>query len=148
MKYSFCLKFHTRLEFVMEDLGYIKCYSSSSPRPIKNAGTSIRNNFQKICSWQRSEAILELRKKVTFLEMINKSIIYNFYNTSLTASPTVLNTRTTAEIFQQPGKQDSFRHILKSSASMFESLGSEFFRIVNGIKSGPQTFDKSRFAMF
>ena len=33
-------------------------------------------------------------------------------------SPTFLNTRTTDETFQQSGKQDSFRHLLKSSANM------------------------------
>ena len=45
------------------------------------------------------------------------------------------------------GKQDSFRHLLKSSASMQESLGSQFFRTTTGIQSGPDTFDKSRFFM-
>ena len=33
-------------------------------------------------------------------------------------SPTFLNTGTTNETFQQLGKQDSFRYLLKSSASM------------------------------
>ena len=33
-------------------------------------------------------------------------------------SPTFLNTGTTYETLQQSGKQDSFRHLLKSSASM------------------------------
>ena len=33
-------------------------------------------------------------------------------------SPTFLNTGTTDETFQQSGKQDSIRHLLKSSASM------------------------------
>ena len=36
----------------------------------------------------------------------------------LTISATFLNTGTTDETFQQSGKQDSFRHLLKSSASM------------------------------
>ena len=47
--------------------------------------------------------------------------------------------------FQQSGKKDSFRHILKSSASMYESSGSQFFRTTTGIQSGPDAFDKSRF---
>ena len=51
------------------------------------------------------------------------------------------------ETFQQSGKQDSFRHILKSSASMYESSGSQFFRTTTGIQSGPDAFDKSRFIM-
>ena len=45
------------------------------------------------------------------------------------------------------GKQDSFRHILNSSASMCESSGSQFFRTTTGIQSGPDAFDKSRFIM-
>ena len=39
------------------------------------------------------------------------------------------------------------RHILKSSASIYESLGSQFFRTTTGIQSGPDTFDESRFVM-
>ena len=35
-----------------------------------------------------------------------------------------LNIGTADEIFQQSGKQDSFRCILKSSGSMYESSGS------------------------
>ena len=45
------------------------------------------------------------------------------------------------------GKQDSFRHILKSSASMYESSGSQFFRTTTGIQSGPDAFDESKFVM-
>ena len=48
-------------------------------------------------------------------------------------SPTFLNTGTTNETFQQSGKQDSFRHLLKSSASMYECSGSQFFRTTTGI---------------
>ena len=58
-----------------------------------------------------------------------------------------LNTGTTDETFQQSGKQDSFRHIFKSSASMYESSGSQFFRTTTGIQSGPDAFDGSRFIM-
>ena len=50
--------------------------------------------------------------------------------------PTFLNRGTTVETFQQFGKQLFFRHILKSSASMYESLGSQFFRTAIGIQSG------------
>ena len=49
--------------------------------------------------------------------------------------------------FQQSGKQDSFRHILKSSASMYESSGSQFFRTTTEIQSGLDAFDESRFVM-
>ena len=61
--------------------------------------------------------------------------------------PTFLNTGTTNDPFQHSGKQDSFRHILKSSASMYESSGSQFVRTTTGIQSGPDAFDKSRFVM-
>ena len=37
--------------------------------------------------------------------------------------------------------------MLKSSASMYESSGSQFFRTTTGIQSGPDTFGESRFTM-
>ena len=48
------------------------------------------------------------------------------------------------ETFQQSEKQDSCRHILKSSASMFQSSGSQFFRTTTGIQSGSEAFDESK----
>ena len=39
------------------------------------------------------------------------------------------------------------RHILKSSASMYESPVSQFFRTTTGIQSGPDAFDESRFVI-
>ena len=51
-------------------------------------------------------------------------------------SPTFLNLRTTNETFQQSGKHDS----LKSSARMYESSGSQFFRTTSGIQSVPDAF--------
>ena len=48
---------------------------------------------------------------------------------------------------QQCGKQDSFRQLLKSLASMYESSGSQFFRTTTGIQSGPDAFDESRLVM-
>ena len=59
-------------------------------------------------------------------------------------SPTFLNTGTTDETFQQSGKQDSFRHLLKSSARLSESSGSQLLRTTTGIKSEPNAFEKSR----
>ena len=35
----------------------------------------------------------------------------------------------------------------KSSASMYESSGSQFFRTTTGIQSGPDVFHESRFVM-
>ena len=48
-------------------------------------------------------------------------------------SPTYLNTGTTDETFQQFGIEESFRHILKSSAGFYESSGTQFFRTTTGI---------------
>ena len=44
-------------------------------------------------------------------------------------------------------KQDSFRLILKSSVSMYECSGSQFFRTTSKIQSARETFDKSRLVM-
>ena len=50
--------------------------------------------------------------------------------------PTFLNTEPKDKTFQQSGKQDSFRHISNTSASMYESSGSHFFRNTTGAQSG------------
>ena len=65
----------------------------------------------------------------------------------MTFPPKFLNTVNTDETFQKSGKQDSFRHIMKSSGSMYESSGLLFFRTTTGIQSGPDAFDESRFVM-
>ena len=66
------------------------------------------------------------------------------FNCTVDLCPTFLNTVTFDEIFQQSGKQCSFRHILKSSASMYETSSSQFFRTTSGIQLWPDAFDKSR----
>ena len=48
-------------------------------------------------------------------------------------SPTFKKTQTTDETFQQSGKEDSFRNMLKSSTNMNESSGSPFFGNITGI---------------
>ena len=78
---SIRLKFvkKTSMPHPVKSLGYIKCHSSSSPRPVKSPSNSIRYNCEKICSWsRRPKTILEIRKKTTFLQVINNSIIYKF----------------------------------------------------------------------
>ena len=51
----------------VESLRYIKCHSSSSPRPTESPSNFIRYSCQKICSWsRRPKTILEIRKKTTF----------------------------------------------------------------------------------
>ena len=94
---------------------------------------------------------MEMRKKATFLQVINKPISYKFfkdikvfeklvnnrivdhlekclrltgwYFLAVQLSPTFLNTENTNETYQRSGKQDSFGHILNSSASVYESSG-------------------------
>ena len=75
---------------------------------------------------------MEIRKKATFHQVINNPIIYS--KTLLTTerrltgwqvlavdlSSTFFNTGTTDTTFRQSGKQDSFRHIQNSSASMYD----------------------------
>ena len=65
---SFKFRKKTSMPNPAKSLDYIKCYSSSSPRPVKSPSNSIRNNSKKICSWsRRPKPILEIAKKVTFL---------------------------------------------------------------------------------
>ena len=66
---------------------------------------------------------------------------------ALGLSPTLLTRETTNKTFYESGKQNSFIHIMKSSASMYESPGSQFFRNTSGIQSGPDAFDELRFVM-
>ena len=66
---------------------------------------------------------------------------------ALDLSPTFLNTETTNETFQQSKKQDSFRQMLTSSESMYESSRSRFVRTINEIQSGQDTFDESKLIM-
>ena len=53
----------------VKSLGYIKCHSSCSPRPVAESSShSIRCNCQKICSWlRRPKTILKIVEKTTFL---------------------------------------------------------------------------------
>ena len=59
----------------------------------------------------------------------------------------MLDTGTIDETFQKSRKQHSLRHLLKNSASVYESPGSHFFRNTTGIQSGSDAFDESRFGM-
>ena len=61
-------------------LRYIKCYRSSSPRPVKSRSNSISFNCQKISCWLRKpNIILEIRKKTALLYLIKKPIFCNFF---------------------------------------------------------------------
>ena len=69
----------TSLPNSVEIIGYIKCYMSSSPTPVKSASNSLRYNSQKICSSpRRPETILEIRIKASVFKVINKPVIYKF----------------------------------------------------------------------
>ena len=61
-------------------------------------------------------------------------------------SPTFLNIGTTDGTFQSE-KQDFLEYISKSSASMYESSGPQFFRTITGIQSRHDVFDESKFVM-
>ena len=75
----------------VKSLGYIKCHSSSSPRPVERPSNSIRYNCQKICTWsRRTKTILEIRKKAAVLHMINNPIIYTFYKDFTRVSSRIL----------------------------------------------------------
>ena len=58
-----------------------------------------------------------------------------------------IHTETINKTFQKLGKQDSFKHILKISTSMYETSCSQFFRTTTRIQLGPYTFDESKFVM-
>ena len=129
----------------VESLGYIKCHCSSSPRPLKSPGNSIRHNCQKICSLlRRPKTILAVRGKffkdfTTKEKKTNRAVVFSSrpfhnilkYKDHRWDHPTIWKTRL----------------ILKSSASMYESSGSQFFRTITGIQSELDAFDESRFAM-
>ena len=69
----------------IESLGYIKCHSSSCPKTIKDPSHTIKYNCQNISSWTRKlETILEIRKKATFLKVINSQLFISFSKILLT----------------------------------------------------------------
>ena len=47
----------------VKSLGYIKCHSLSTPRPVKIPTNSIRNNCEKISSWSRRPTCLNFTLK-------------------------------------------------------------------------------------
>ena len=65
----------------VKSLGYIKCYNSSSPRPVKSPSNSIRYNYEKICSWSRRpktyEKLFANSKSFSSESMTNHETIFN-----------------------------------------------------------------------
>ena len=77
-----------RLKFVkktsmpnpVKSLGYIKHYSSSSPRPDKSPRNSIKYNWQKICSWsRRPKTYWKSEKRSHFSRWSTILIVYKFF---------------------------------------------------------------------
>ena len=100
--------------------------------------------------------ILKIRKRPYFSRLSTSWLITSFLKILLTTEkrPTgwqisavelslvFLITGTTDEIFQQSGKQDSLTHILKCSASMYESSDLQFFRTNSAIQYRRDVFYK------
>ena len=135
----------TSMSKPVRSLGYIKCYSSSSPRPIKSPSNLIRYNCQKsenrphFYRWPISLLFISFSKNLLTTEgRLTKRQFSAVY-----LSSKFLNTGTTDETFQQSGKQD----LLNRSANMYGSPGSQFFTATTGIQSGPDAFYESRFIM-
>ena len=71
--------------FVLWSLGYINCYSASSPGLVKSTSHSIRYNSKKICIWSRKrKTILEIRKKLYFYRWSTVLLFTSFSKTLLT----------------------------------------------------------------
>lgn len=68
----------------VQTLSYIKCYCSSSPKPVIYYHNYIRYNYQQIYSWTRwPETIQEIRYKTTFFKVIKPLVckfLKNFTN--------------------------------------------------------------------
>ena len=93
--------------------------------------------------------------------MINTLIIYKFSRDftnhrkktnrtvvlAVDLSITFSTSGTTDRTSQYSGKQDSFRHILISSANTYESSGSKFFKTITGIQFGPNVIEESWLVM-
>ena len=134
----------------VENLGYIPSATARVAPDLSKAqamlsDTTVRRSAvdrEDLKSYWKSEKRPHFSRRST--------IFYKFFKDLLTTeriltgrqflavdlSSTFLNTGTTDKTFQQSGKQDSFRHLLKSSASMYESSGSQLFRTTTGIHVG------------
>ena len=139
----------------VESLGFVKCYSSSRPGLIKTTLEIISDTSVKRSAavdredlkpyWEPEKRHISLGDLPAYTKhrnKFNRTVVF-----SRALFPTFLNTGITGETFQLSRKQDSFRHILKESANMYESSGSQFFKTTTGIQSGPDTFDKSSLVM-
>ena len=119
----------TNMSDLVKCLGYIKCYSSSSPRPVKGTSNSIRQNCQNICCWlKRHKTLLEISKKAWFLKVINNPIIYkllkDFTNHRKKNRVVVFSYRTFPNILKYRDHQPDFPTIWKTR--LLQTLIEEF----------------------
>ena len=61
--YKVYVSFITSMPNPVKSLGYIKCYSSTSPKPVKSPSNSITYNYKKICKF--FENFTNHRKRLT-----------------------------------------------------------------------------------
>ena len=75
---SIGLKFvkKTSIPNPVKSLKCIKCYSSSSPRPIKSPSNSTRYNCQKIWSWSRTPKTIQETWKKGHISLGDKQTYY------------------------------------------------------------------------
>ena len=87
--------------------GYIKCYSWSSPRPVKSPRSTVdRQDLIKLY-WKSENISIGGQQgycsQFFHRKKTNRAVV------TVDFSPTFLNTGTTDETFQQSGKGDSFK---------------------------------------
>ena len=127
LKYSvqvFLVRFSSFLLFIdLRNLTILVYFPWSISKMITKAiPVSKRIVISCVIQWgipfwlRRLKTILEIRQMATFLEAINKTIILKLLFTRLSLA--FLNTGTRNDTFQQSGKKDSLRHILKISATI------------------------------
>ena len=86
---SIRLKFMKKFSMLnsVKSLEYIRCYSTSSPRPVKSSSNSIRYNYQKIYSWLRKpKTIWKSGKRPDFCKWITSLLFTRFSKILLTTA--------------------------------------------------------------
>ena len=63
----------------------------------------------------------------------------------MVSSPQFLKAGTTLAHFQQSGKEDSVKHLLKSFERIDDSSGQHFFKTIAGMLSGPEAVEEFSF---
>ena len=128
----------------VKSLGYIKCYTQVAPDLLIAlaiiSDTTVRRSAvdrEDLMPYWKSEKRPHFSRQSSFQRLTTERRLTMSWFLVADLSPTFLNTGTTHETCLQFRKQDSFRHILKSSPSMYETSGSQIFRITTGIQSGP-----------